>query len=317
MIHQADNDLKATTGIYDASLGNRGPDESGKAILLRKKQTDVSTMNFSDNMARSIRHTGRILVDLIPKIYDAPRLQRIINPDGTTDHVIVHNSMSSGLTNDAVKNSEDPKVAAISKIYDIGVGRYDVTVDVGPSYQTKRQESAESIMSLVNSYPNIMQIAGDLLVNNMDWPGAEQIAARLKRSLPPNLLDDDGSDPKVQMQKLQAQLQQLMQQHQAVVSELQKANEVILTKRLETESRERITAMNNQTALVQAEIQVRGQGALTMLNAQMDAIKQRLDLLGEHSTIEKQAQIDMQVQQAQQAQPDQSAQPAQSVQPQS
>jgi hypothetical protein len=75
--------------------------------------------------------------------------------------------------------------------------------------------------------------------------------------------------------------------------------------------------MNNQTALVQAEIQVRGQGALTMLNAQMDAIKQRLDLLGEHSTIEKQAQIDMQVQQAQQAQPDQSAQPAQSVQPQS
>ena len=292
MIRQADNDLKATTGIYDASLGNKGPDESGKAILLRKKQADVSTMNFSDNMARSIRHTGRILLDLIPKIYDAPRIQRIVAVDGTADKAVVHNSSVSGMTNEQV--GQDPELAAIGKVYDIGTGLYDVTVDVGPSYQTKRQESAESIMSLVNSYPSIMGIAGDLLVSSMDWPGAKQIAERLKRALPPSMLDDDDTDPKVQVQKLTAQLNQLMQQHQAVVQELNKASNVLLTKRLETESRERISAMSNQTQLIAAQVQIHGQGALQLLDNQLKTISSRLDLLHEHMTMEKEAELEQQ-----------------------
>jgi hypothetical protein len=171
---------------------------------------------------------------------------------------------------------------------------YDVTVDVGPSYQTKRQESAESIMSLVNSYPNIMSIAGDLLVSSMDWPGAKQIAERLKRALPPNMLDDDGTDPKIQVQKLTSQLSQLMQQHQAVVQELNKASNVLLTKRLETESRERISAMNNQTQLIAAQVQIHGQAAQTLLEEQLKAISSRLELLHEHMTLEKEAELEQQ-----------------------
>lgn len=92
MIRQADNDLKAVTNIYDASLGQRGPDESGKAILARQKQTDISTLHFSDNMARGIRFGGRILIDLIPKVYERDRIQRIVNPDGSTKMVRITNS---------------------------------------------------------------------------------------------------------------------------------------------------------------------------------------------------------------------------------
>ena len=94
MIRQADTDLKATIGLYDASLGQKGPDESGKAILARQKQGDVSTLNYSDNMARAIRHEGRVLIDLIPKIYDTPRIQRIINPDKSIKHVVIYNGDS-------------------------------------------------------------------------------------------------------------------------------------------------------------------------------------------------------------------------------
>jgi hypothetical protein len=237
MVRQADNDMKATTGIYDASLGQRGPDESGKAILARQKQTDLGTLNFTDNLARSMRHSGRVLIDLIPHIYDAPRIQRIIRPDGTVDHVGMFNSQN-GIGRDEVATLE--LMQNVRKIYDLGVGRYDVIVSTGPSYQSKRQEAVASMMALVQSYPQMMQAAGDLLVRNMDWPGAKEIADRLKKLLPPQLIADEDGDPQAQALKLQAQLSSMMQQHGALVQQLQQATELIKSKRLDLESKERI-----------------------------------------------------------------------------
>src|SRR5262245_5794322 len=163
MILQADNDLKAIIGIYDPSLGAKQGDPSGKAILALQKQAEMGTSNYSDNLSRAIRFTGRILVDLIPKIYDAPRVQRIINPDQTIDHVGIYNSQSP-----AAQSLGDPptmqQFQAIEKIYDIGIGKYDVTVQVGPSYQSKRQEAVASMLELVKSNPTIFPVVGDLLV---------------------------------------------------------------------------------------------------------------------------------------------------------
>jgi hypothetical protein len=278
MVRQADNDMKATTGIYDASLGQRGPDESGKAILARQKQTDLGTLNFVDNLSRSMRHSGRLLIDLIPHIYDAPRIQRIIRPDGTVDHVGMFNSQK-GVGGDEVAALE--LMQKVRKIYDVGVGRYDVMVSVGPSYQSKRQEAVASMMALVQSYPNMMQAAGDLLVRNMDWPGAKEIADRLKKMLPPQLLSDADSDhdPQTQMAKLQAQLQAMMQQHEALVKELTQATELIKTKRLDLESKERIAAMQSQVQLLTVEAKIRGEGALAALQAQLGTISGRLEQL--------------------------------------
>src|SRR5262249_19764033 len=143
MTRQADNDLKATTGIYDASLGEKGPDQSGRAILARQKQTDVATLNFSDNLARALRHAGRILLEVIPHFYDAPTVQRIIDPDQTHRYVGIYNSQN-------IPQGVDPRglaqFQAVRRIYDIGIGTYDVTVSVGPSYQSKRQEAAASMI---------------------------------------------------------------------------------------------------------------------------------------------------------------------------
>lgn len=268
MLRQASDDLKATTGIYDASLGNAGPEQSGKAILARQKQSDVTNLSYTDNLSRAIRHLGRIWVDLIPHIYDSPRIMRIINPDTTVDHVGIFNSVKSEMGIEEVKAL--PDMQDVKKIYDIGVGKYDVTVAVGPSYQSKRQEAVQSIMALVQAYPQVMQAAGDILVRNMDWPGADAIADRLKKLLPP-VLQDEGDDPEQQAMKLQSQLQALSQQHGTLVQLLNQANEIIKTKQVEQQSKVQIAALQEETKRWMVKMQEATKLAVAQMNSSKDA----------------------------------------------
>jgi hypothetical protein len=285
MTRQADNDLKATMGLYDASLGQRGPEQSGKAILARQQQGSIATMNFADNLARAIRATGRLLIDLIPRIYDAPRVQRIINPDQSVKRVGVYNSKTSGVA-DAQTALGMLQDKTIQKIYDVGTGIYDVTVSTGLSYQSKRQEAVASMMGLVQAYPTIMGLVGDLLVRQMDWPYAQEIADRLKKSLPPNLQEPpDDQDPAAVAQTLRQQLQVMMQQHEALVGELNQISEVVRTKKLELESRERIGALQVQAQLMMAEAKIQGEAGLAMLKAMIADVQQRLTLLNEDKPV--------------------------------
>lgn len=245
MIRQADNDLKASIGIYDASLGQKGPEQSGKALAQRKEQGDLATLNYSDNAARSLRHRGRILLDLIPKIYDTPRLQRIINPDGSVKHVGTYNSTKT--TGEPTINGADGQ--ALKEVYDIGVGSYDVTVSVGPSFQTKRQEAAETQTELMKALPEQAPFFADIAVGQMDFPGAQEIAKRLKKMLPPQLQDLDDDDPEAQMQKLQMQVQQLTQQHEMLVQHLNAATEAINTKQVESDAKKSIVQLQEATKL--------------------------------------------------------------------
>lgn len=295
MIRQADNDIKATIGIYDASLGQKGPDESGKAILARQKQGDVSTLNFSDNLARSIRHTGRIIIAWIPTTYTTPSIQRIINPDQTVGHVGIYNSKAvPGMNEEGAKQelgigaNDNPVVteADVKEVFDVGVGLYDVTVSVGPSYQTKRQEAVNAMMSLVSSYPMLMQAAGDLLIQNMDWPGAQSIADRLKKMLPPQLQDNDSDDPVVRLSAMKSQMSVMMGQHQQLVQELTAATQTIQTKKLEIESKERIAAMTAQVQILVAEAKVQGEAALQKMDGELGIIMHRLDLLNANQSVD-------------------------------
>lgn len=320
-IRQADNDLKATSSIYDASLGQRGPDESGKAILARQKQSDIANINYTDNHARAIKLTGKVLLEIIPHIYDTPRIQRILNPDSTVQHVGFYNSAKDhfqpwlqqvmaqqqpqqgnvlqfprqqqpttdqAATQQAVVqalNSHPDNVAmgiAIKKVYDIGVGRYDVNVDVGPSYQSKRQESVAAIMTLVSAYPAIMPIAGDLLIGNMDWPGARQIAERLRKQLPPNLLDNQDQDPEIALQQANAKLVMSQQQMATLGQQLIAAQDVIkqerikyqaqlMVKRMDIEQRTFEAWLKASTTLSAAEITTRIQETRARLQADMEA----------------------------------------------
>lgn len=186
----AADDIKTTTGQYDASLGQKSNETSGKAILARQREGDIGTFQYVDNLSRAIRFVGRIIVDLIPKIYDTARVARILGEDDGVDMAKLDPNQPQ-----AVQTVTDPETGKeIEKIYNPGVGRYDVAVIVGPSYTTKRQEALDAMTQMVQGNPQLWQVIGDLLVKNQDWPGADDMAKRLKAMLPPQLQDKEGEE---------------------------------------------------------------------------------------------------------------------------
>ena len=225
---QAADDIKATTAIFDASLGSQGNETSGVAIRQRQSQAGLSNAHFIDNLNRAIRQCGVILCDLIPKIYNTAREVRILGEDRKEQIVKVN------------QQYVDPQ--GQMQCYDLSSGQYDVTIAVGPSYSTQRQETWDTLTQLAQAYPQLMQIAGDVLFSNADFPGAQQLADRFRKTLPPGLAETAVNNQQ-QMQMLAAQAQQQAQMIQQLTQQLQAANEDIRTKRMETESEERIERM--------------------------------------------------------------------------
>jgi hypothetical protein len=173
----ASDDIKATLGIFDASLGAKGNETSGKAIMARQRESDTSTFHFIDNLSRAIRHLGRIVIDLVPHVYNGPRILRIIGEDGTTENVPVNQPLSNVPNTEETNRQEAGETQqAIANIYDLTTGRYDVVVEAGPSFNTKREEAAVQMTEFIRSYPQGAPLMADLLAKNLDWPGAEDIA---------------------------------------------------------------------------------------------------------------------------------------------
>jgi hypothetical protein len=206
----ASEDIKSSTGQYNASLGMGSNERSGKAILARQREGDVGTYHYGDNLARGVRHIVRQLVDLIPKIYDTQRVARIIGLDGETKMVKIDPSQEEPVK----KIMQDDIV--IDKIYNPNVGKYDVVVATGPGYATKRQEALEAMAQLLQGNPSLWAVAGDLFVKNMDWPGAQEMAKRFAKTIDPKLMEDGDKPPELQAaeQQIQVMGQELDQLHQ-------------------------------------------------------------------------------------------------------
>jgi len=202
----AADDIKGTTGQYDASLGMQGNERSGKAILAREKQGDVGTYHYVDNLARAIRHITRQIVDMIPKIYDTQRIARIIGVDGEVSMVKFNPSQP-----EPVKEIRDQNGGMIEKIYNPSVGTYDVMVTTGPGYMTKRQEALDAMSQILQTNPQLWAVAGDLFIKNMDWPGAQEMAARFKKILDPKVLSEGDQSPEMvaAQQQMEAMTQEL------------------------------------------------------------------------------------------------------------
>ena len=211
----AADDIKATMGIYDASLGARSNETSGKAILARQMEGDTATFHFIDNLSRAIRHAGRVIIDLIPQVYSVPRIVRVLGADGTPEMKPVNQPFKAG----EEENPETGEIEEIMKIYDLSVGKYDCVVKVGPSFNTRREEAASQMIELIRAYPDAAPIIGDLLAKNLDWPGADEVAERLKAMLPPQVKGDDGEDQGVPQEQVAQMVQQLQTQMQALATE--------------------------------------------------------------------------------------------------
>jgi len=161
------DDLKATTGVYDPSLGAPAPERSGRAILARQKQSDVSTFSYIDNLGRSLKYTAEILIDLIPKIYDTQRMVRILGADGADKAVTLNKPVALPDGTVYIEN-------------DLSRGKYDVTVTIGPGFATQRMEMADTLTQMAQAMPQIAPMLADLIVSSQDWPGSEQVVERLK-----------------------------------------------------------------------------------------------------------------------------------------
>jgi len=251
----ASDDMKSTMGIYDAALGARSNETSGRAILQRQRESDTATFNYIDNLSRAIRHAGRVMVDLIPKVYSAPRIIRVIHEDGSNESVPINQPFTPDQAKspqaqayEAGKTQET--VDGLTRIYDVTTGKYDVTCEAGPSFSTKREEAAAQMMELGRMFPPMMQVAGDLLVKNLDWPGADDIADRLKAMLPPQL---QGQSP--QVMQMRQQMQQMDQMAKQAVGQL-----------------------NQQIAQLQQQLQQeKSHDAQAMLQADIDRKKLEID----------------------------------------
>ena len=179
----ASDDMKSIMGLHDASLGARSNETSGRAIMARQREGDVSTFHYIDNLSRAIRHAGRVLIDLIPKVYSTPRIVRVLGPSGDPARVAVNGRPPGGA----------PAHPELERIFDLGAGRYDLTVRTGPSFTSRREEAATQMMELIRAYPQAAPVIGDLLAQNLDWPGADEIAARLKGMIPAGLQAGSGA----------------------------------------------------------------------------------------------------------------------------
>ena len=207
----ASDDIKSTTGQYDSSLGATSNERSGKAILARERQGDVGTYHYGDNLNKAIRYATRQLIDLIPKIYDTERIARIVGVDGEVSMVKLNPDQP-----EPVKKSVDQLGIVIEKVYNPSVGVYDVVATTGPSYMTKRQEALEAMAQILQGNPQLWSVAGDLFVKNMDWPGAQEMAKRLAKTIDPKLMSETDEDPALQaaQQQMQAMGQEMEQMHQ-------------------------------------------------------------------------------------------------------
>jgi hypothetical protein len=271
----ASEDIKASTGQYNASLGMGSNERSGKAILARQREGDVGTYHYGDNLARGVRHIVRQLVDLIPKIYDTQRVARIIGLDGETSMVKI-----DPMQQEPVKKIMQDDIV-IDKIYNPNVGKYDVVVATGPGYATKRQEALEAMAQLLQGNPNLWAVAGDLFVKNMDWPGAQEMAKRFAKTIDPKLMADGDKSPELQMaeQQMQAMGQEMEQMHQMIqnvgksieVQEQQRKDFEAEVKMYEAETK-RIAAV--QAGMTEQQIQDIAMGVVAAAMESQDMMNQ-------------------------------------------
>lgn len=215
----AQNEMMMVTGQYQAQLGENENAKSGVAINARQRQGDRATYHFIDNQAIAIRFTGKILIDLIPKIYDTKRIKKILARDGSRMNVTIDPEFKGASQDVTPPTPDEDNGQKIKEImFNPNFGMYDIQADTGPSFATKRMETANALTQIAGSDKNFLQIGGDILFRSMDFPDADILAQRYNRMIPANI-KGDGPDPQTEemMKKAADKIDQLT----SIISKMQ------------------------------------------------------------------------------------------------
>jgi hypothetical protein len=234
--------IKAVTGMYDASLGARSNEISGVAIKARQQQGDNNSFHFIDNLSRAIRCGGRILLDLIPKVYNTERVVRILGEDEKERTVPLKQQVP--VMDENGRPKVDGQGQAISRIYDLGAGKYDLVVKAGPSFGTMREEARAEIVEVIRSAPESASILGPMYLRNSDWPGADEAAAKLEAM---TAGPQEGIAPEIKQQIDQGM--QLIQQQGAEIAKLRRDAE---NKQVEQSQKDRELAIKEEELRIDA-----------------------------------------------------------------
>jgi len=206
-VQRANENLKSVIGMFNRDVGDVGPEVTGRAIIAAQKPGDTATFVYPDNLSKAIAHSGRIINEIIPEIYDTERDVRVRHFDDTESFVPINTTAQSAIQ--AMQSDPDRymgmdvkglqnmvKKGGDATFNDMTVGKYDVVITTGPSYSTARQEAAENMLRLVNADPRIMGVAGDIVVRNLDFKDADELESRMRKTLPPGLAKPkEGDEP--------------------------------------------------------------------------------------------------------------------------
>ena len=264
--------MRAASGQQNANFGIKSEAQSGVGIQRLKSQGDIATFHFPDNFARALKYEAKLLIDIIPKLYDTQRIVNIVGVDGKTETAILAPAMQSAYHEESQNKAFNPNI-----------GRYSVVITVGPSYQTQRQEAFTMLSEMAARNPELMQVAGDIIVRAGDFPMAEQLADRLEKTLPPNLADQKDGQPEIppqvqqQMQVQQQHLDQAVQTMQAMEERLQVAERGEQSKIAQTQAKAQTD---------QAEIEAKNQ-------REYDAIQKDAEIALHKASIEAATKIEI------------------------
>jgi hypothetical protein len=254
----AQADIKSIIGIFNSSIGAPSNETSGVAIDARDKQADTGSFHFTDNLSRAMRHCGRILLDLIPKVYSTARVLRILQPDGKPQMVPVNQQFQQQVMGPdgkpqpqlgpdgqpAVNDNGEPIYKTVAKMFDLTVGKYDLVVKAGPSFATQRDEIVQMCTEIIRVFPQAAPVLADIIFRNYDMPGADDVADRLYALMPQQA---KGDDPRIQegvklIQSLQQKLAAVELENKALKGDKSADHAAVEVKAYEAQTK-RIVAM--------------------------------------------------------------------------
>jgi hypothetical protein len=258
----ASQDIQATTGIFEANLGQQGNETSGVAIRGRQFQGELTNYEYADQLSDAMELAGKICIDLIPKIYDTERQIRILGEDETEEVIAVNKPLQDMQTGEFILTN------------DLSVGHYDIKMATGPSFSTRKQETAEQLSQIIAQNPDMSQLVGDILFKNMDLVGGDEVISRLRSAgVKAGIIEPDEQEAVALQQQMQQQ-QQI--EAQAAQLELSMKQAEVMNEQSETRERESKAFLNS----VKAQLQ-----QLELAKAQQDLEAEKIATLRLRQTV--------------------------------
>jgi len=258
----ASADIQATTGIFEANLGQQGNETSGVAIRGRQFQGELTNYEYADQLSDAMELAGKICIDLIPKIYDTERQIRILGEDETEEVIAVNKPLQDMQTGEFILTN------------DLSVGHYDIKMATGPSFSTRKQETAEQLSQIIAQNPDMSQLVGDILFKNLDLVGGDEVISRLRSAgVKAGIIEPDEQEAVALQQQMQQQ-QQI--EAQAAQLELSMKQAEVMNEQSETRERESKAFLNS----VKAQLQ-----QLELAKAQQDLEAEKIATLRLRQTV--------------------------------